>query len=123
MYFLLLRGVLDPKYNFNIYIDIKDTHGYAKVEKLREVLSNNIYDFDKTIINKIQQIRSHEAILLQITDLFIGALTYLHRNLNTSDTKRELIDLIKTRSRHNLVRSTLPKENKFNIFIWGAQEW
>ncbi len=123
MYFLLLRGILDPQANFNIFIDIKDTRGYAKVEKLREVLSNNMYDFDKTIIAKIQQIRSHETVLLQLTDLFIGALTYCHRKLNTSDTKCELIDLIKARSSHNLIRNTLPKEDKFNIFIWSAQSW
>lgn len=123
MYFLLLKEILDPQAKFNIYIDIKDTRGYAKVEKLREILSNNMYDFDKTIITKIQQIRSHEAVLLQLTDLLIGALTYFHRKLNTSHAKNELIDLIKTRSNHNLIRSTLPKEDKFNIFIWGAQAW
>jgi len=123
MYFLLLREILDPRANFNIYIDIKDTGGHTKVEKLREILSNNMYDFDKKIITKIQQIRSHEAILLQITDLLIGALTYFHRKLDTSDTKHELIELIKARSYHNLTRNTLPKEDKFNIFIWGVQTW
>ena len=123
MYFLLLKGILDPRAQFNIYIDIKDTRGYSKVEKLKEILSNNMYDFDKTIIAKIQQIRSHETTLLQITDLLIGAQTYFHRKLSTSKTKSELIKLIQTRSKHNLLRSTLPKESKFNIFIWGAQEW
>ena len=123
MYFLLLREILDPQENFNIYIDIKDTRGYEKVAKLREVLSNSMYDFDKTIISKIQQIRSHEAILLQLTDLFIGALSYFHRTLSTSETKLDLINLIKARSQHNLMRNTLPKESKFNIFIWSAQTW
>ena len=123
MYFLLLKEILDPEARYNIYIDIKDTRGYLKVEKLRDCLSNNIYDFDKTIIEKIQQIRSHEAIIMQLTDLFIGALTYFHRKLSTSTTKSELIKLIQTRSRHNLLRSTLPKESKFNLFVWSPKEW
>jgi hypothetical protein len=123
MYFLLLREILDPEARFNIYIDIKDTRGYSKVEKLRDVLSNNMYDYDKNIIAKIQQIRSHEAVVMQITDLLIGALTYFHRKLSTSETKNELISLIKKHSGHNLLRSTLPKESKFNIFVWSPQEW
>ena len=123
MYFLLLKEILDPEEKYNIYIDIKDTRGYAKVEKLREVLSNNAYDFDQTIIKKIQQIRSHEATIMQLTDLLIGALTYFHRKLSTSKPKNELIKLIQTRSGHNLLRSTLPKENKFNIFVWSPKEW
>jgi hypothetical protein len=123
MYFLLLKGILDPAENYNIYIDIKDTQGYAKIEKLRDVLCNNIYDFDKAIIKKIQQIRSHEALILQLTDLLIGAITHFHRQLSTSIAKNKLIDLIKARSGHNLLRSTLPKENKFNIFLWSPKEW
>lgn len=123
MYFLLLKEILDPEEKYNIYIDIKDTRGYAKVEKLREVLSNDAYDFDQNIIKKIQQIRSHEATIMQLTDLLIGAITYFHRKLSTSKPKNELIKLIQTRSGHNLLRSTLPKENKFNIFVWGPKEW
>jgi len=122
MYFLLLKEILDPEEKYNIYIDIKDTRGYTKVEKLREVLSNDAYDFDQNIINKIQQIRSHEATIMQLTDLLIGAITYFHRKLSTSKPKNELIKLIQTRSGHNLLRSTLPKENKFNLFVWSPKE-
>jgi hypothetical protein len=123
MYFLLLKEILDPEEKYNIYIDIKDTRGYAKVEKLREVLSNDAYDFDQNIIKKIQQIRSHEATIMQLTDLLIGAITYFHRKLSTSKPKNELIKLIQMRSGHYLLRSTLPKENKFNIFVWSPKEW
>ena len=118
MYFLLLREILNPLARYNIYIDIKDTHGVTKVEKLREILSHNVYDFDKTIIKKIQQIRSYEVAMMQLTDLLIGAMTYFYRNLSSSETKNALIRLIQTYSHHTLLKSTLPKENKFNLFIW-----
>lgn len=123
MFFLLLKGIFDPTENYNIFIDIKDTRGNTKVKKLHDILCNNIYDFDKTIVKKIQQIRSHETPILQLTDLLIGAITHLHRHLTTSTAKNALINLIKTRSGHNLLHSTLPKENKFNIFIWSPMEW
>jgi hypothetical protein len=119
MYFLLIKGILNPEHNFNVYIDIKDTKGAEKVKKLHEVLCNSTYDFDKNIIKNIQQIRSHEASILQITDLFIGAITYRQRNLKTSQAKLEIIERIKKLSNHNLCRSTLPREDKFNIFVWN----
>lgn len=123
MYFLLLREILNPLANYHIYIDQKDTRGTAKVEKLREVLSHNIYDFDKTIIKKIQQIRSNEVVMMQLADLLTGAMTYFYRGLSSSKTKNSLIQLIQTASHHTLLKNTLPKENKFNLFIWEPKRW
>jgi hypothetical protein len=60
---------------------------------------------------------------MQLTDLLIGAMTYFHRKIATSKAKNELISLIQKRSGHNLTRSTLPKESKFNMFIWSPQGW
>jgi hypothetical protein len=123
MYFRLLKQILDPSNQFNIYIDIKDTRGNEKIEKLRDFLSKSTYDFDKTIVRKIQQVRSHETIIMQLTDLLIGALTYLHRESSASRAKLELIELIRKNSGHILMSSTLPKENKFNLFVWSPREW
>ena len=119
MYFLLVKEILSQKHCYNIYIDIKDTRGTEKVKKLHEVLCNSAYDFDKNIIKNIQQIRSHEVAMMQITDLFIGAITYHYRKLQTSSAKIELIDLIKSLSMHSLDKSTLPREEKFNLFVWN----
>jgi hypothetical protein len=118
MYFDLLKIIVTPKRKYNIYLDLKDTQGYDKVNALREVISNQNYDFSKSLINRIQEVRSEEVSLIQITDLFIGALSYINRELNTSPSKLEIIELIKKRSGYSLVRSTLPSENKFNIFVW-----
>ncbi|MDY0201940.1 MAG: DUF3800 domain-containing protein [Tenuifilaceae bacterium] len=122
MYFDLLKVILSPDCAYNIYIDIKDTKGQEKVLKLQSVLRNNHYDYQSMIVRKIQQVQSHEVELLQITDLLCGSLSYLHRGLQSNNAKLELIDKIRKRSGYSLLKSTLYKEEKMNVFIWRAKE-
>ncbi len=118
MYFSMLKVILNPEYAHNIFIDIKDTKSREKVHKLEKVLRNDKYDYSKEIIKKVQQVRSHEIELVQLADLFTGAVSYINRGLNTSEAKMELIEHIRHRSRYSLLKSTLIKEKKFNIFLW-----
>lgn len=118
MYFNMLKAIFEHGCGYNIYIDIKDTQGQRKVEKLHDVLCSNHYDFDRNLILKVQQVRSEEVELVALADLLIGALAYVHRSKNTSEAKLKLIEHIKDRSGYKLNFSTLYKENKFNIFIW-----
>lgn len=118
MYFDLLKVIFQPTTAYNIYIDIKDTNGQTKINKLTEVLRNSHYDFSKQIIKKIQLVRSHESELIQLTDLLIGGISYYNRGLNTSTAKLKLIEKIKHRSGYKLTQSTLLQEQKFNLFIW-----
>jgi len=118
MYFDLLKVILSPQSAYNIYLDIKDTRSQHKIMELHNVLRNNHYDYHNQIIKKIQQVHSHEVQLLQITDLLAGAIGYLHRGLSTSTAKTELINRIKERSNYSLLKSTLYKEDKMNIFVW-----
>lgn len=122
MYFDLLKTIINPDDQYNIYIDIKDTRGADKIKKLHDVLCNSHYDFDRSIIKKLQLVRSHEIELQQVADLLIGAVSYLHRELRDSETKLSLIERIKERSGYSLVRSTFYKEDKFNVFIWESQK-
>lgn len=122
MYFTMLKTIFEPSTQYRVYIDIKDTIGYQKVQKLHNVLCNNSYDFSKELIARVQQIRSHEAEQLQIADLLIGALSYAHRELTTSEAKLELIERIKTRSRYKLTSNTLLREMKFNLLIWESRK-
>lgn len=122
MYFGMLKAILNPEKSHCIYIDIKDTRSKEKVHKLEQVLRNDKYDYQKKIIKRVQQVRSHEVEILQLADLLIGAVSYINRGLNTSQAKNELIDLIKERSKYSLLKSTLLKEKKFNIFIWESQK-
>lgn len=119
-YFNMLKTIFEPTNGYNIYIDIKDTRGQKKVEKLQEVLCNNHYDFNRQIIRNVQQVRSHEVELLTVADLLIGAVSYINRGLNQSEAKLKLIDRIKERSGYSLTSSTLYREPKFNLFVWDG---
>lgn len=121
MYFDLLKTILDPRCAYDIYVDIKDTQGQKKVDRLQEYLCNSAYDFDKNVVRRIQQVRSHEVELIQLADFLIGAVCYVHRNLQTSATKLELIEQIRKRSGYSLLKTTLYKEDKMNIFVWKGK--
>lgn len=123
MYFSMLKAILNPEFAHNIFIDIKDTKSREKVQKLEEVLRNDKYDYAKEIIKKVQQVRSHEVELIQLADFFTGAVSYVNRGLFSSDAKNELIEYIRHRSRYSLLKSTLIKERKFNIFIWEPSKY
>ncbi|OUN04320.1 DUF3800 domain-containing protein [Alistipes onderdonkii] len=120
MYFDLLKTIFEPGNSYNVYIDIKDTRGNAKAKKLHETLCNSQYDFSHNLIKKVQQVRSHEVELIGLADFFTGAESYIHRELKSSEAKLNLIAKIRERSGYSLLRSTLYKEDKFNIFIWKS---
>lgn len=124
MYFNLLKVIFTPDQEFNIYIDIKDTHSDEKIKKLTKVCRNSQYDFSGRIIKKMQPIRSNEIQIMQITDILIGAIGYVNR-YNLKDEGRnkgkiQIIDRIRKRSNYTLKKSTLYKEKKINIFKWEA---
>lgn len=120
MYFELLRHLIDPVAEHYIYLDVKDTHGGAKVAKLHEVLCNDAYDFDRQIIKPIQQVRSNQVEIIQLTDLLIGAISYANRGLKSNSAKLAFVERLRERSRHTLIKSTLRREQKVNIFVWKA---
>tara|TARA_Y100001934_G_C12352933_1_gene776402 strand:- start:1755 stop:2459 length:705 start_codon:yes stop_codon:yes gene_type:complete len=120
MYFTLLKTLFEPHSKYNVYIDIKDTLGHEKVDKLHNVLCNNSFDFNRQVIQRVQRVQSHESEQLQIADLLIGALSYLHRGLEKNKAKTKLIERIKQRTKYSLKRNTLLLENKFNLLIWNG---
>lgn len=122
MYFDLLKVILSPNGCYRIFIDIKDTHGAAKVAKLHDVLSNSMYDFSKEIIERVQLVRSHEIEQLQLTDLLTGIISYTNRGLSGNAGKEALVRRAMARSHYSLRRTTLLREEKLNLFSWHASE-
>ena len=120
MYFTMLSAVLTQDHCYRIYLDIKDSRSQRKVAKLHEVLSNSVYDFSREIVERVQQVRSHEIEMLQLADLLIGAVAYENRGLSGNQGKEALVRRMKERSRYTLRHSTLLRETKLNVFIWGA---
>jgi hypothetical protein len=121
MYFTMLKTVFDPDSRYYVYIDIKDTLGHERVEKLRDILCTNAYDFSKRMIADVKRVHSHEVEHLQIADLLIGALSYLHRNLSGNSAKEAIVARIRQRSGYRLTLNTMMRELKFNLLIWKSR--
>lgn len=121
MLFSLLNKIISPVEPNEIYIDIKDTRSKFKVQKLREVLCNDRYDFTGEMISRIQQARSHELELMQLADFFLGALVYAQRGLNTNSAKLSVCRHIASRLGRPVTTSTPLYNQKFNIFVWRAR--
>ena len=118
MLFTLLNNILDPAEAYRIFLDYKDTQGVKRIQKLHEVLRNNYYDFSRTIIKDINLVQSKQVGLIQLTDIFTGAICAANKNFNYNFGKSEVIQRIKTKSRYSLQQSTLLKAKKINLLIW-----
>lgn len=124
MYWQMLEWFIDPSDCYYIYLDIKDTQGYIKINKLHEILCHSKHDFNQEIIKKIQEIRSHENVLTQLVDVLIGAVSYANRypEGGISIPKQEIVTLIKDLSGFSLIRSTSLGARKFNLFRWEGKK-
>ncbi|MGQ3685225.1 MAG: DUF3800 domain-containing protein [Candidatus Loosdrechtia sp.] len=122
MYFYMLRNILKPEHRYNIYLDIKDTRSAQKLANLKDILCNNVYDFTQQMIGNIQNIHSHESEILQLADLFIGAISYYNRNLSANVTKKNVVESIMNHTGQDLSRTSPPWVDKFNLFIFTPSE-
>jgi len=123
MMFQLLSRLLSPGSSYRIYLDKKDTRSGDKVRRLHNILSNNMLDFDHRIVERVQIVESHDVMQLQLSDLLMGAVAYANRELSGSSAKLQLVERIRARSGYSLKKSTLLREDKFNLFHWsGAQQ-
>jgi len=118
MYFDLLKVILKPDSKFRIYLDYKDTQSGEKINKLHDVLCNNMYDFSRSILERVQAVGSKEVQLIQLADLLSGIISYCNRNLSTNHGKVELVKRMISRSGYSLKKTTLLLEQKVNLFFW-----
>ena len=122
MYFSLLNKILSPDQIYNIYLDIKDTRGRQRLKLLREVLCNNVHDFTSEMIGHIQNVHSGELELMQLADLFLGAVAYRHRGKTGSSAKLALVHRIEKLHQRSLLHSTSLSEQKLNLFLFTPEQ-
>jgi hypothetical protein len=120
MFFRMLEPIIDPEASYRIYIDIKDTRSEEKRSTLESVLRNSRRDFRGQVIDRVQQIRSHESEVLQLADLLIGAIAYCSRGLRSSTAKLAIVERIRQRSGKTLQMTTWLGESKLNLLRWKA---
>lgn len=112
MYYQLLHHKIDMENKYNIYLDIKDTCSNHKIKKLQEILNINYGN-----IRNLQFIHSHESVLLQLTDVIMGALNYNLRDNKKVLAKLRIIEKIKRFSDRPLDCSSPKYFEKFNLFF------
>jgi hypothetical protein len=111
MYYQLLHHKINQGYNYNLFLDIKDTRSHKKLKKLNDILQYN------ASIRNCQFIRSHESSFMQITDLLMGAINYKLRGENKVTAKMKLIEKIESHCTMPMTESTPKSEDKFNLFF------
>lgn len=111
MYYYLLNHNINSLYNYNVYLDIKDTLSAYKVNKLKEVLNTKF-----GVFRNVQNIRSHESIIMQITDFMMGAISYLHNDEKKINiAKVQIIDKMRHHCNDQLMKTNY--SDKMNIFF------
>ena len=122
MYFDMLKTIISPVAKYRVYVDIKDTWGGQRVKHLHDVICNSMYDFSREVLQRVQIMRSEESELMQLTDLLSGAVGYAARGLESNRGKTRLVEFIRQQTGYSLTRSTLYREEKFNLFRWAPWE-
>lgn len=121
-YYDMLKYIITPENSYNIYPDIKDTNSYYYHQVMMNFLRLKIDDNNSKTIRKVQPIRSYEAPILQIDDILIGALSYYYRNLQTNQSKVNVVNEIKSLYGGSLDETSSYSNSKFNIFIWRSKD-
>lgn len=120
MYYELLKNLAEPKDDNYIYLDIKDTKSSKKVEGVKNYLNMKMREYEYEPVKHIQSINSQESSIMQLADLFIGAIGYKNREMfnkeEASNAKTQLMNYIIEKSGYSLIKSTWLSEKKFNLF-------
>jgi len=116
IYFLLRPN--PPGVSYRVFLDIKDTRGKEKLNKIEEIFGS--YHHGESPFIHFQHIRSQDNVFIQLTDFFIGAITYKARISKGENLKNpgrlEYVNYLETVSGLTLDEGTTPWETKFNIF-------
>jgi hypothetical protein len=115
MYYYLLNHNLNSLYSYNVYLDIKDTLSAYKVNKLKEILNAKF-----GVFRNVQNIRSHESLLMQLADFMMGAISYHHNNEpQANQAKVQVIKKIQHHSGESLMKTNY--SDKLNLFFIELQ--
>jgi hypothetical protein len=111
MYYYLLNNNIETENSYNVYLDIKDTLSARKVNKLKDILNIKF-----GVFRNLQNIRSHESLLMQLTDFLMGAISYLHNNeAKKNPAKQHIIEKLQRHSGDKLQHTNY--SSKFNLFF------
>ena len=85
------------------------------MNKLKDILNAKF-----GVFRNIQNIRSHESLLIQLADFIMGAISYHHNNEEKANqAKVQVIKKIQKHSGENLMRTNY--SDKLNLFFIELQ--
>lgn len=112
-YYFVLNKWISEFNSYNIYCDSKVNRDLKRLHTLKDILqtSNRVSN-----INNVQALPSKEVVLIQLSDLFLGAVS--SKINNVAHTSKSKINFISHLEKHlgKEIQPTSPYENKFNIF-------
>lgn len=121
MYYDMLKHIIKNNSNYNIYLDIKDTKSGKQTKELKSYLNKIVKNNN---VEKIQQVRSYESEILQLSDLLIGAIGYEDRMDfdNINQTKLEICKKIKGKFNLDFNKTTPFNSEKFSLLAWSGDD-
>lgn len=111
-YYQLLHHWIYDFNRYRIFLDLRTNRLPDRLRVLEQVLRNS--NLTSEIVS-VQALPSHELDLLQLTDVFIGAVGYRFHNLAGSPAKLAIVEAIEKCLGHP-IQPTGRAESKFNIF-------
>lgn len=119
-YYKMVVDLLDmnsTESKFKVYLDVKDTRGKEKLNKINEAYKLQHHGNSPFI--HFQHIHSHDNLFIQLADFIIGAITYKSRSLrgefDMEENRATLIYHIEDKAGYYLDEGTPQWEMKFNI--------
>lgn len=91
LYSQLLRNTMNPEGSYRVFLDKKDTRGGEKVRELENLMRRHTDDSDGKTVLGLQQMQSHEARLLQLADVLLGAIGAAHSDASLPPAKQQLV--------------------------------
>ena len=120
-YYLLLKHKLHSGNKYYISLDKKPVSVQSRVGVLKSFLTGFIKSSrEDCVIKHLQEYSSQENILIQIADLFTGAIAakFNFGDQIQSSSKKLFIHYLEEKLEQKLNKGTSYFESKFNIFIW-----
>lgn len=96
LYAQLLQAAIEPPNRYRAFLDQKDTQGGRKLSEVRAMLRLQHNDAEGETVRDLQQIQSHEARLLQLADVLLGAVGAVRSGKSLPAAKQALVTQIST---------------------------
>lgn len=122
LYYQTLIHWLEPGNTYHVYLDWQQNASQERFADLHQILSRKLSGRAKLAC--LEPVSSHELPLLQLTDLFIGAVGYAWNQRATSTAKVAFCQQLAAGLEKLSLAFSSPWKNsdpKFNIFNWQGQ--